>query len=322
MKREFGINLDELPSIDGQTSQDVVRHHFDAIGAFVVRGLFTPEQIGEVREVVLSRLQEAEWIADVVDGVPQANSDMHLELRDRAYLRTYRRVAAAPNLHALPRSDSVRALASTLGINDFFSLPRVVLRMVFPGATPTHAHQDWSTVQGTPETVTLWVPLVRCDPDIGPIATISGSHLRGEWPRDSSPGADVDEIDVPDSERWSSARLAPGDAVVFRSLTVHRGLPNNSEFIRLSVDFRIQDMTQPLHPGSLLPPEGFRSWDDVYASWEEERHVRNAYFWRVRHPPIQPSASELRAALENANGMGRRHLERLLRNLMEQDNVC
>ena len=311
-----GERLSELPSVRMQDGEEAILRQFGTTGSFVVRNLFDSQQISAVRSAVVAHLDAASWVDDVQGGMPRANVDMRCEIPDPVYLRTYRRAAAEPGLHQLPHSDNVRLLGRMLGIDHLFPIPRVVLRIVFPGATPTHPHQDWTTVQGTQSTVTMWVPLMRCGLSAGPIAAITGSHRRGEWTRGSGPGGDIDEVITGDHDSWSAAPLDAGDAVVFRSLTVHRALPNNSDCLRLSIDFRIQDMSQPLHPGSLLPPEGFRAWDDVYKRWTGEDR-KYAYFWRGQHPPIRPSADELAVVIDGSTGIEKKHFERIVKNLTE-----
>ena len=218
---------------------------------------------------------------------------------DLAYLRTYRRALKVARLYQLPHCDSVDTLASKLGIGDLFRLPRVILRIVFPGGSPTPAHQDWATVQGYQGAATLWVPLISCPLAVGPVCAIPGSHHRGLWQRTSGGSLQDEVVITGDDDRWAAAEVGVGDAVLFRSLTVHRALPNVSRILRLSIDFRMQPLHETLHPGSLLPPDGFRTWDDVYMSWTAAER-RLARYWRERHPPIEPAAAGLRSSLAQA----------------------
>ena len=42
----------------------------------------------------------------------------------------------------------------------------------------------------------------------------------------------------------AAVELQPGDLVLFHNLLFHRGLPNRSQAIRWSLDWRYQDLTQ------------------------------------------------------------------------------
>jgi hypothetical protein len=307
--------LDTLTSVDERTPPSVVQDLFETDGAFIVRRLFEPGQISEVREPLLSRLNSSGWISDPSQDAPDANMSLCCSDPDTSYMRTYRRAISAPSIHKLPHSRSVRVLAEQLGFGQFFLHPRVILRMIFPGVLPTPAHQDWTSVGGATDAATVWVPLVPCDLSTGPLAVIRRSHQRGEWARQPALGIEGEEIVTEDSDRWAASALRLGDAVVFRSLTVHCAMPNTSQSLRLSMDFRMQALSAPIHPGSLLPPERFRTWDDVYAMWGEEDR-KQAYYWRERHPPLKPSIAELQEDLTRTAGAENAHIERMLKYVM------
>ena len=42
-------------------------------------------------------------------------------------------------------------------------------------------HQDWPSIQGGLDTMTMWVPLMDVDATRFPLEVIPGSHLRGLW---------------------------------------------------------------------------------------------------------------------------------------------
>jgi ectoine hydroxylase-related dioxygenase (phytanoyl-CoA dioxygenase family) len=53
------------------------------------------------------------------------------------------------------------------------------------------------------------------------------------------------EVLAPLEEQAVNIELDPGDIVLFHNLLFHRGLPNHSQQIRWSADWRYQDATQP-----------------------------------------------------------------------------
>jgi hypothetical protein len=59
---------------------------------------------------------------------------------------------------------------------------------------------------------------------------------------------------------------------------VHKGMDNvTADRLRVSVDFRYQGASAPVHPGSLQPHHGRLTWDDVYAGWKSQKYQ---YYWR------------------------------------------
>jgi hypothetical protein len=308
----FGV----LGSVDLKTPPEVVRRYFETDGAFVVKRLFDPAEIYAVRSAIFGKLCSAGWIYDAAEETPRANMGSRCSDPEPSYLSMYDEVISDPGIHGLPHSGSVLALAGKLGIKELFLLPRIALRMIFPGTPPTPVHQDWTTVKGAKDAATVWVPLAPCDLSTGPVAVIRGSHLRGEQARLPPLGAGGGAPAPESCDRWSTAEFQVGDAVVFRSLTIHGALPNAGPSLRVSMDFRLQDLSQALHPGSLLPPGRFRTWDDVYRDWSEEDR-QYACRWRERHPVLTPSISDLRAALASATGTEKRYLERVLRQVVQ-----
>lgn len=291
--------MDELAVIDSGAPAAVFREAWERDGVFVIKGLFDADLIKATRLDILRVLYSSGWITNADDEYPLANLKLRCAHPDLAYLRTYRRALKVARLYQLPHCESVDALAGRLGMGELFRLPRVILRVVFPGSTPTPAHQDWATVRGYQGTATLWVPLIGCPLGVGPVCAIPGSHRRGLWERTSGTSLQDEVVIVGDEDRWAAADVGVTDAVLFRSLTVHRALPNVSQLLRLSIDFRMQPLSEVLHPGSLLPPDGFRTWDDVYGPWTGAER-RLSRYWRERHPPVEPASAGLRRAIAAA----------------------
>ena len=76
---------------------------------------------------------------------------------------------------------------------------------------------------------------------------------------------------------WRGGDFAAGDAVIFHSLTVHRGSPNLTDRLRLSADFRFQRASDPITPASCQPFVTSLTWEEIYAGWSNEAPQ---YYWR------------------------------------------
>ena len=73
--------------------------------------------------------------------------------------------------------------------------------------------------------------------------------------------------------------------VIFNSLTVHRGMPNRSDQVRLSVDFRYQPRSEPMYEINLEPHRGVAEWDELYAGWTREEIK---YYWKAHDLEVVP----------------------------------
>lgn len=183
----------------------------------------------------------------------------------------YRRVFALPLLHSLAHEQPLLELMALLvGTSELFVHPRPACRIVLPSSRaavlPTPPHQDHLGMQGSPGALTAWIPLVDCPPLAGPIAVAEGSHLLGRRPFRAVTGARVLPCEASDlAGRWVTADFRVGDVMVFHCMSVHQALPNRSDGIRLSVDYRCQAADEPVCELTVRDDPS-QSWDDLYAA--------------------------------------------------------
>jgi ectoine hydroxylase-related dioxygenase (phytanoyl-CoA dioxygenase family) len=198
---------------------------------------------------------------------------------DSRYLEIYNKIYKIYNLHALLHYYKLLKIMECMLQAKIMIHPRITVRMIFPCSdrlpTTTPAHQDFIHVQGTPETYTVWIPLSDIPIDLGGLQINSGSHRHGVYAfRPALGGGGVEIIDhLPGF--WVSNPFLCGDVLFFHSLTVHKGLPNQSARLRLSVDARFQKMNDPICRTRLLPVS--MTWEEVYADWP---NTDLKYYWK------------------------------------------
>ena len=95
--------------------------------------------------------------------------------------------------------------------------------------------------------VNVWAPLVPAREVNGCMQFIPGSHKLGLAPHEGRqyyleipPDAMAPHLD-----KAVSIELDPGDVVLFHNMLFHQGLPNLTDSVRWSMDWRYQDATQP-----------------------------------------------------------------------------
>jgi Phytanoyl-CoA dioxygenase (PhyH) len=128
--------------------------------------------------------------------------------------------------------------------------------------------------RGSPRLLTAWIPIGDIDMTLGGLLILEGSHRLEDVKRDYA-SRDVDEYcanyddaaekagrDFPAWDgtlsddaiglrsqlglRWLTADFRAGDVLVFTMYTVHAGLDNNGDRIRLSCDSRWQPAAEPI----------------------------------------------------------------------------
>jgi hypothetical protein len=70
--------------------------------------------------------------------------------------------------------------------------------------------------------------------------------------------------------------MRAGDVLVFHSLTVHKGIPNRSDRLRMSIDCRFQRVRDPFNPDNANPDGQPLSWEQVYGGWRSDALQ---YYW-------------------------------------------
>ncbi len=111
-------------------------------------------------------------------------------------------------------------------------------------------HQDGGYTEGHSETlrmVNVWTPLVPANVQNGCMEFVPGTHKLGKVPHVPKEYylEIAEEYLAPRRQEAIAVEADPGDVVLFHNLLFHRGLPNHSQQIRWSLDWRYQDATQP-----------------------------------------------------------------------------
>ena len=202
-----------------------------------------------------------------------------------AFVDVLRRFYRCPDGHALKLHPNVMELFEGLFGEPVLAHPLLIPRCIFPQRPDftTPSHQDYPHIQGTTETFSLWLPLGDCPAAMGGIAMARGSHRDGVRDFTVSSGAGGMEVIDSLAGSWVAGPMAAGDVLIFHSLTVHKGLPNASDRLRLSLDNRYQRASEPICERCLAPYAGCGSWDEIYQGWERPELM---YYWRDAAPRV------------------------------------
>jgi len=198
---------------------------------------------------------------------------------DSVYLRTLRKINLLEDYHGLKHHPALLGFFERMLGGAVFPHPRVLMRNIFPAREEftTKAHQDFPNVQGTEEVYTAWIPLTDISFDMGPLQVAAGTHMEGVFDFAIAAGAGGIEISDSLDGRWVSENFAVGDVLIFHSMTVHKGLPNRSDRLRMSMDVRFQLVSEPFNPDNAQADGQPLPWEDIYAGWKSDALK---YYWR------------------------------------------
>lgn len=267
-----------------------LRQRFLEDGYIFLKCVVDPRRLLELRAQITELCARHGWLkpgSDPQQAIAWTSAKVEGE---EAYFALYDEVQKLEALHALPHGEDILAVMRALLDDSAFPHPLSIARFMFPEvpewATPPH--QDYPNNQGTTELYACWLPLGDCPRALGGLSILRGSHRFGLLPLEFALGpghrrAVMDERLA--GLEWVEGDFAAGDLIVFHSLTLHRSLPNTTDRLRLSVDYRFQREGDPLTEACLLPHFNRLSWDAIYQNWQRDDLK---YYWRSKRYPIVP----------------------------------
>ena len=249
-------------------------------GYLFLRKLLPSEEPRALQRQIGAIARDAGWLrrdAPVEQAI--ADLDGFCVDPDPTYLAALRRINRLEDYHRLKHHPALIGLFERMLGGPVFPHPRVLMRNIFPAREEytTKAHQDFPNVQGTTEVFTAWIPLIDCPMDVGPLQIAAGTHTGDVYDFDIGAGAGGIEITEPFADRWVSGPFALGDVLIFHSMTVHKGVPNRSDRLRMSMDVRFQRVSEPFNPDNANADGQPLSWDEVYADWRSDALQ---YYWK------------------------------------------
>ena len=219
-------------------------------GYLLLRGALDADLVRRVRDDLIAILHDCHILESpaappIWSGGPPPTEE--------EYMVYYERAVRLDSFNRLAESPEVRAVMEAIYDGSVQVWTQRLLRIIPPdpdGAAPlgVGAHQDGSPQLGylTQDFCTAWIPLTDIDERLGGLAVVPGSHRGGVRAQTGAASSSLktakDQVfELPSAdEEWVTTTYRPGDLVVFASMTLHKGMPNVSDRLRLSCDFRYQ----------------------------------------------------------------------------------
>lgn len=257
-------------------------------GYLFVRGLIDRDAILDVRRQMLEILADNSMVRrdhPLDDAVPDFD---HFAVEPQpAFMKVLYAEYALEDLNALLHHPAVTEVVDALCGEPSLPLPLFVARNIFPAREvyTTPAHQDFVHFQGTTRNYAAWIPMGDCPAAMGGLAIAAGSHRLGLLDVRPALGAGALEVAYDGDLDWVYSELEAGDVLFHNCLTVHRGVPNRSGAMRLSIDCRFQPLSEPMCAQSLRPHRDMVDWEDLYRGWTRDDLK---YYWQKHDLKIVP----------------------------------
>jgi ectoine hydroxylase-related dioxygenase (phytanoyl-CoA dioxygenase family) len=223
------------------------RARYLAEGYVVVKGVIDTailssinREIGELFALQLRRLGQPVDTGDSREAFK--NNAVRLLRADAAtYISTARLTQHLPSVHRLLVSDEIIGLLREFGIElpVIGSRPTIAFMTsdlkIPDGYHRLPAHQEWSYMQGSLDSIVLWMPTTPVKEHSNPIEFVPRSHLLGLLDTvEQKVMPTVSDARITD-DKYIAIPAEPGDVVFFSSFTVHRTSEADDGLVRIAL---------------------------------------------------------------------------------------
>lgn len=270
-----------LDSTDVQDDGPELGQRMDRDGYLYIRGLLPKDVLESLRMQFLSIMCDAGWVkaaAPLEDAI--ADPSGFCVEPEPNYMQVYARMYKLQAFHSLSQHPQLTGLVERMTGEPLLPHPNIIGRTIFPNreSYTTPPHQDFIPIQGTPDTYTAWFPLNDLPEQMGGLELRAGSHRHGLYNFKPALGAGGTTITDELPGYWVNGVLEQGDVLFFHSYTVHQGVSNASDRLRLSMDCRYQRFGDPISVNVLEPHvRGTATWEEIYAEWPNDDYK---YHWK------------------------------------------
>jgi Phytanoyl-CoA dioxygenase (PhyH) len=231
------------------------RKQFKEKGSVLARGFFQKEEVERVRsdakKVFLTQLLRHSILTSNTPTETEFEAALfdYFKTHLQEFINCGKQIQHLVSLHRLSLDERIEqtlreefgfqfANISTrpvLYFNSRFLAKEEVYWRVFP-------HQDWRSMQGSLDSIVIWVPLADVNAKLGALEVVPGSHKLGLLT--SEVVNSYGKVDRFHDGDFVSLEASQGDVLFFSSFLVHRSGVNTTNSIRWSCHFRYNNLCE------------------------------------------------------------------------------
>lgn len=237
----------------------IVKKDFWENGYVIVKNLFPKERIQSLRKKAQHIFKQQFVLTGLLDNVDVDISENEFnellfrffELHPDKIIPTGKHVQHMIDLHRISLDVEIEKRLVEIGLSFpnictrpmlFFNSKRLAKKQVYWKTDP---HQDWRSMQGSLNSIVVWLPIIDVDFSLGALEIVPKSHLLGLKTTAFEDGFGTLPHEEVMKHEWLSVELEEGDALFFSSFLYHRSGENRTENqIRWSCHFRYNDMNE------------------------------------------------------------------------------
>lgn len=250
------------------------RHNYLENGYVLAPSLFSRTEVEAVRREAkeIFNLQLARcglFCEDLDDEVTFQTALRQLfQIDYAAFLGAAKLTQQMVSLHQLSMDGRVHEIVQELGV----SHPVICVKPILyfnsrhlakkEGHYKTPPHQDWRSMQGSLDSIVIWIALCDIDQKLGALEVVPQSHKLGLLETVEDPWYRTIPPEILDESRFVPIEVRAGDTLFFSAFTAHRSGNNVTDDIRWSIHFRYNNAQEATyierrfpHPYAVYQPD-------------------------------------------------------------------
>lgn len=124
----------------------------------------------------------------------------------------------------------------------YFNHPKLAKEKVYH---KVDAHQDWRSMQGSLNSIVIWIPLTDINRELGALQILPESHMQGLRTTKMQGGFGMVSLTEEEKNQLITVEVEAGDVLLFSSFLIHQSGENVSNKPRWSCHFRYNDLDEP-----------------------------------------------------------------------------
>ncbi len=256
-----------------------------------LKGFFQPERVAGIRAEAMELFKNQILDCSIRSSMDELSDEESFNeamyeffaSHMQRFIQCGKQVQHLMSLHRLGTDEKLEEALKQIGLGKpnictrpvmFFNHPKLSTDPLYNSVT---AHQDWRSMQGSLNSVVVWLPLVKVTEDIGTIKVLPGSHKQGLITDHVEKGFGMVELNDREREKLISVNAEVGDVVVFSSLLIHESGNNITDKPRWSCHFRYNDMKDKSFISRGYPnPYLYKPIEELVTSgFPEAHHVKS-----------------------------------------------
>jgi phytanoyl-CoA hydroxylase len=228
-------------------------------GYIKIENFFSKKEIilifKKAQSVFLKQFYYKNYVStDNIDNISELEFNQYLyrlyEEDKESLMNCGKQVQHLIDLHKLSLNSKIEHLLNEVGLKEpnistrpvmYFNNPMLAKKKVYH---TVDAHQDWRSMQGSLNSVVIWIPLIDINKDLGALQILPKSHLDGLRTDFMENGFGMVKLTEEEKKRLKSVEVKTGDILLFSSFLIHQSGDNITKSPRWSCHFRYNDLAE------------------------------------------------------------------------------